>query len=158
MALVYGDNALGEGVHKLLFVRDDQHRGAQLVYLLEQEHELQAAHGVEVAGGLVRDYHTRAVHQRSGNGHTLLLAAGELLGIALFATLEADQLEHVGYALLYVLVGRADNAHCKGDVVVDRHLVDEAEVLEDDPQRPAQHGQFAALYAAHVKAVDGYLA
>ncbi len=67
---------------------------SQLVYLLEQEHELQAAHGVEVAGRLVRDYHARGVHERAGYGHTLLLAAGELLRITLFAALEADQLQH----------------------------------------------------------------
>ena len=158
VAVVNCHNALREGVHKLLFVRDDQDRRAQLVYLLKQEHQLQAAHGVEVAGRLVRYYHARAVHQGAGYGHTLLLAAGQLLRVALLAALQADQLKDVGHALLYVPVRRADDTHRKGDVVVHRHLVDETEILENDAQRPAQLRQPPALYAAHIEAVDGYLA
>ena len=47
---------------------------------LEKRHDLGAAAAVEGAGRLVGEDHGAAVHQRAGNRHALLLAAGQLPG------------------------------------------------------------------------------
>ena len=99
MAAVYSDNALGEGVDQFLFVSYHEDRGAHLVYLLKQEHKLKAAHGVEVAGRLVRDYHGRIVDQSARYGNTLLLTAGKLRREALFASFKADKLQVIGLGI-----------------------------------------------------------
>ena len=49
-ALIDGNDALGERVDQLLFVRDHENRRAQLVDLLQQQHQIEAAHRVEIAG------------------------------------------------------------------------------------------------------------
>ena len=45
---------------------------------------------VEVAGGLVREDERRVRHQRSSDGHALLLAAGELGGLVVHAVAQAQ--------------------------------------------------------------------
>jgi hypothetical protein len=58
----------------------DQHDGHALlgVQRLEQRHDLLAGAGVEVAGRLVGQQHLRVADQGAGDGHPLLLAAGQL--------------------------------------------------------------------------------
>ena len=50
------------------------------VELAEELHDLVAGLRVEVAGGLVGQDQLRVVDQRAGDGHALLLAAGQLVG------------------------------------------------------------------------------
>ena len=95
MAAVNGYDTLGKGVDQFLLMGDYKNSSSHLVYLLQKEHKLQRAHRVKVAGRLVRDYHARAVDQRAGNGHTLLLAAGKLLREALLAAFKADMAAEV---------------------------------------------------------------
>ena len=52
-----------------------------VVELLEDAHHLHAVSRVEVAGGLVGEQERGPVDQRAGDGHALLLAAGELRGV-----------------------------------------------------------------------------
>ncbi len=62
---------------------DHQERGIR--FHLQCQHEVQhrVARGfVEIAGGLVGEDQFRACRERPADGDALLLAAGELLGIA----------------------------------------------------------------------------
>ena len=54
-----------------------------LVQLLEQLHHLDGGLGVEGTRRLVGQDNLGLGNQRSGNGHTLLLSTGELVGIVL---------------------------------------------------------------------------
>src|SRR5918995_2072295 len=58
----------------------DEHEGdlELAVQAGEQVHDHLAAAGVEVAGRLIGEHHARRAHQRAGDRHPLLLAAGEL--------------------------------------------------------------------------------
>ena len=59
----------------------DEHHGIPLgVELLEEAQHLPAGAGVQGAGGLVGQDHRGVARQRPGDGHPLLLAAGELAG------------------------------------------------------------------------------
>ena len=83
------------------FVGDDHHGDAQaLVDVLEQGEDGLGGHGVEGAGGLVAQKHFRVAGQGAGDGHALLLAAGELSGIGVRLVLKADDLEKLHDSLV----------------------------------------------------------
>ena len=71
--------------------------------------------GIEVAGGLVGEDDCRLAHERSGAGHALDLAAGELGGPVGQAVLEADGVDHLVEALPVDLL--AGDVQGQGDVL-----------------------------------------
>ena len=135
-------------------MRDDQNRGAEGVDLFEQHHNFERARRVKVARGLVGDDDAGIVDKRSCNGDALLLAAGQLVREPAALRLKTDQLEHIRHALLDLLLRRADDAHGERDVFIDGLVANQAEILKDDAERPAQvrHGAAAELFDG--KAVD----
>ena len=54
-----------------------------LVHIVEDVHDKAAGLAVQRAGGLVRQNQRRFVHHGAGDGHTLLLATGQLVGLVL---------------------------------------------------------------------------
>ena len=112
---------------------DHQHGGTLLADLAEELHQLCAELRVDVARGLVGDDGAGVVGQGPGDGHPLLLAAGKLPGHIPHAPLQAHQAQHIGHALLDLAVARPVNMHCQGHVLIDIPVVDQAEVLENDP-------------------------
>ena len=154
MAGVDGVDPLADAVHQILFVGHHHHGGAQLVDLHQQAHQLQGPLRVKVAGGLVCNDGVGVVHQRPGNGHTLLLAAGELRGIAVGLAAQPHQLQHIGDALFDLAGGRPHSPHNEGQVVVHRFLFDQPEILENDPQGPAHQGDLPLGNITDGKTVD----
>jgi len=124
------------------------------IFQILREHKLKALGGIKVAGGLVGNYGKGIIYQRSCDGNSLLLAAGKLTGQALFSSLKANKLQHIGDALGYLLLGGAHNVHCESHVFVDILVLDETEVLEDDAQSASQFGQMSALHFGELHAVD----
>ena len=59
--------------------------------VVNQFQHLLAGAGIEVAGGFVGQDHERIVDQRAGDGHALLLAAGELVGPVVQAVAQPDR-------------------------------------------------------------------
>src|SRR5687767_12521721 len=78
VAEVYGPMGMGGDVG---FVRDENDGVAAPVQTLEQGHDLDACLGVEIAGRLVGEQDGGVVDERAGNGDTLPLPAGELIGL-----------------------------------------------------------------------------
>ena len=74
----------------------------------------------------------------SARAMALLFAAGELVGITVGLFLKSDELKHIGDALFDLARRRTDGAHGEAQVLVDRFLLDQAEVLEDDADGAAQ--------------------
>ena len=62
----------------VIFVRDHDDGFARLIQLGEQGHDFVAGARIEVARRLVGQNDVRIVDQGAGNGHALLLAAGQL--------------------------------------------------------------------------------
>ena len=152
--LVEQDDTLVEMVHQSPLVGDDDHRRAQGVDALQQRHDLQRAGRVEVAGGLVRHDGAGVVHQRPGDGHALLFAAGQLVGIAAALVRKAHQCQDVGDAASQLLRLCAHCPHGQGQVVVHRLVGDEAEILKDHADGAAHIGYLPLVDAAHGEAVD----
>ena len=131
-----------------------QHGGAQGVDPLQQAHDLQGPGGVQIPRGLVGDDGAGVVQQGPGDGHPLLLAAGELRGQAAALVGQAHQVQAVGDALFDLLGPGPHRPHGEDHVVVDALVLDEAEILEDDPHRPPQQGDLPLLDVPQGEAVD----
>src|SRR5437773_2075675 len=78
----------------VLLVRHHDDCDSALVEVLKNSHDLDTGSAVEVAGRLIGEQHLGIVDQRARNGHTLLLAAGELAGMMVLATGESDCCKH----------------------------------------------------------------
>src|SRR5437667_7585599 len=89
LAVSEDDDAPGEARDALL-VRD-QHDGdgVLVVEAFEDIQDLHAGGRIEVAGRLVGQQQRWSIDQGAGNGDPLLLAAGQLVGMVIFATAEA---------------------------------------------------------------------
>ena len=114
------------------------------VQLRKQFHHLAAVLRVEVTRGLVGQDQLGVRHHGTGDGHTLLLSARELLG-EVFGTVRnihaAQDLVDTTLAL-----GRLD-AHVDQrqlDVLEDVQFVDQVERLEDEPDIPL--AEFRAVF------------
>ena len=74
--------SVAEVADEMMLVGDHNNGGAALIYLVEQRNDLVGHIGVDVSGGFVGQNHCRIVYKGSGKGHTLLLTARKLGGIA----------------------------------------------------------------------------
>ena len=75
----------------VLLVRDHDNRNTALVELLKNSHDLHAGPAVQIAGRLVRKQHFGIVDQRARDRYALLLAAGKLARMMIFAPSESDR-------------------------------------------------------------------
>ena len=73
--------------------------------------------GVQVAEGLVEQQDGRLDHQRAGQGHTLLLAAGQLVGHAALHTGQLHQIQDLHDPLLDLVLGHLAQLQAVGHVV-----------------------------------------
>ena len=107
---------------------------------------------VDVAGRLVGQDQVRPAHNRPGDGQALLLAAGQGCGhgVQLLAqTHPAHQLGHV-----QTVIGRlaSGDTQRQGHVVEGAQMVEQAELLEYDPDPSAQRRQHSALRGGQILA------
>ena len=97
---VHDADPVGDGERLLLVVGDEQGRGADLdLDAADLVAQLHAHLGVEGRQRLVEEQHRRLDRERPGQRDALLLAAGELVGVAVGVLAEPDEVEHVAGAL-----------------------------------------------------------
>ena len=134
-------------------MRDQHQGGAEIAVQAEQ----QIAHRfgravVQVAGGLVGQQQSRAVHQGTGNGHALLLAARELTGPVVHAIGQTDGVQHLGRGFAGVRL--SGHLQRQGGVVQRAQAGQEVKTLEHDADAVApQIGQAIGIQAAQVHAI-----
>ena len=90
----------------------------RLLNALELVLHILAQSEVKCAERLVKQQHLGSVDKSSGNGNTLLLAAGKLRNLAVFKAFEADNLQHLSNTLVYLLLGQLCKAQPEGDILV----------------------------------------
>ena len=136
-SLAHDAHPLADGEGLALVVGDEHARGAGAA----QGGGRRVAHGraqpvVEVAERLVEQHDRRPRGQRAGEGHPLLLPAGQLVGVAATVVGQVDELEQLGDARGAVTPAR----HPEGDVVGDPQVGEQRRVLEDDPDAAVLRG------------------
>ncbi len=113
---------------------DEEGRGADLdLDAADLVAQLHAHLGVERRERLVEQEDRRLDRQRPGEGHPLLLAAGELVGVAVGVDAETDQLEHVVGPLAAGRAVATAQLEAEGDVVAHCQVREQAVGLEDHP-------------------------
>ena len=133
-ALVEHGDAVGQGQGLLLVVGDVDGGDAEvLLHLLQLIAQLDAELGVQVGQRLVHADDGGVGHQRAGDGHTLLLAAGQLgHGLLQLLIAEIHLAGDVPHALVDLRALRLLDLQAEGDVVVDGHGGEQGIALEHD--------------------------
>ena len=111
---------------------DDDHGDVELlVDVTDQLQNLTGGLGVEGAGGLVAQQDLGLGGQGAGDGHALLLAAGQLGGVGVGLVGQAHQLQQLAGALLRVGLLHPGDLHGEADVPQAGALHEQVKVLED---------------------------
>ena len=118
----------------------DQHRGAELVDPLEHPYQQHRDLVVDIACRFVGDQQIGPAHDRAGDRDPLLLAARQGRGAEIELAVESHPAQQLGDVLADFALRRAGDAQRQGDVVAHRQVLDEAEILKDDPH-PASQGR-----------------
>ena len=112
-------------------MRDDDHRHAVFRKFAHQIEHLADHLGVERGGRLVEEHDLGRHGECAHDGDTLLLAAGEHRGILVRLVGKADALKQRHGLCVGLRLGLEPQLDgCEGDVLLDRHMREEVEVLE----------------------------
>ncbi len=147
-----------EMLDQRVLVGHHKHGGTPAVDLTEKVYDFKGEGRVDVAGGLVRHNHRGVIHQRARQPQALAFAARKLCGVMLRLVLQADQAEDIGHPLADGLGRSPHHTHGKRHIVVDRHVVYQAEILENNSHLPADVGNLPLADAGHIHAVHDDLA
>ena len=149
-AVLHDHDGVGHGQGLLLVVGHVDEGDAQLLLHALQLHlHLLAELQVESAQGLVEEQHLGLVHESPGDGHPLLLTAGELVDPALAVTLQVDELQHGLHLLLDLVLGGLLDAQAEGDVVEHVEVREQSVLLEDGVDLPLVGGDLGDVGAVH---------
>ena len=105
-------DAVGETEDAVVVRHDDDATFGRTGQVADHLHDLGAGVLIEGRGRFVADQERRLVHEGAGDGDALLLAAGERVGAAFLAALEADLVEdrqgaRVGFVMMATILGMA---------------------------------------------------
>ena len=149
-ALVEDDDAVADFHRLFLVVRDEDGRDVQFVVEVD-EHLAQLLADFRVHGGerFVEQEHVRLGRERAGEGDALALAAGKLVGEAVFQILQAEQINQLGHACDAVGLRPLLDFEAEGDVVRHAHALEERVALEDEADVALLHRHVVDALAAH---------
>ena len=89
------------------------------------------------------------VHQGTGDGYPLLLAAGKLVDPALAVPFQVHQLQHGLHLLFDLLLGGLLDPQAEGDVVEDVQVREQGVLLEHGVDLPLVGGDLGDVRAVH---------
>ena len=145
-AFVHEDDTAADVPGEGHLVRDDEHGHALVGKTLHDGEDLADHLGVERARRFVEQEDLRVHGQRAGDGHALLLAAGELAGLGVDIGGHADLFKIAHGLLVRLVFAAAENLHLADHAVFeDGHVVEEIEGLEDHADVGAVFGGVDAL-------------
>ncbi len=131
VARIHHGDPVGDGERLLLVVSDEQGRDAEL--RLDAADLIPKLHPhlrVERGQRLVEQQNARASDECTRKGNTLLLSAGELVGVTLAQVAEADHVECFGRAATAVVDIHFSHPQPELDVLQDGHVREERIRLE----------------------------
>jgi hypothetical protein len=141
-AVVHHHHGVGQRHRFFLRVRDVHEGQAQFLLPAPQlGAHLDAQERVERRQRLVEQQHARLGDERARQRHALLLAAGELAGLALGQVAHGDALQQVARALLALGLADAFHLEAEGHVVGGREVREQREALEHHGRAARGGGQ-----------------
>ena len=147
------EDAVGDFPGKAHFVGDDGHGHAVFGQILDDVQYFADHFRVQCRCRFIEEHELRLHGQGAGNGHTLLLTAGQSFGIGVFLIGQADFFQELDSRLRRFILAFTAGLHGRqDDVLQDRHVREEIEALEN-------HADFLAdivdaLGIAHADAID----
>jgi hypothetical protein len=148
------DNGVGKRRRLCRIVGHEHHGEAEFpLHLPEQGAHLPPQRCVQCGEGLIEQERPRAAQQRPRERHTLLLAAGNFRGTAPFKSAEPKALDHGSSSVLANLPRQPMPP--VADVLQDRHVREERQVLEDVAKRALLGWQIDALRAVEEHPLSG---
>ena len=139
LAVGQDHDAVGGPAGEADLVRHQDQRQAVALQVFEHLEHFVLQLRIEGAGDLVAEQAARLHRQGAGDGHALLLAAGELARIGVGPVRQADAVAASSQAALARL-GRGTAQHADrrlDDVLQRRQVREELKVLEDHAEQPA---------------------
>ena len=131
LALGHDDDGVGHGQGLLLVVGDEDEGDARLLLdLLQLDLHVLAELQVQGTERLVEQQDAGLGHEGAGDGHALLLAAGETGDAALLEPGQRHEGEHLAHAAVDLVAGTFLLAQGEGDVLIDRQMGEERVLLE----------------------------
>ena len=118
-------------VDDALVVRRHHDGRAGAVDAVEQPHDADRGRRVEVSGRLVGEEDQRPVDERARDRHPLLLTTRQLGREVVGLLGEADEVEDLRHLRAHDVLRPADHLERERDVLVDRLVGEQLEVLED---------------------------
>ena len=129
--------------------------GAFSVKFVKKVHHLRPVLRVEIAGRLVGQDKSGIRHRGAGNGHTLLLAARQLVGIMVAAVRYAHALHGLLHTLYAFRLGEVKVVERQHDIVAHGHFVNKVERLEYESDFSfAECGAFVFAQVGHLTSVE----
>jgi len=152
------DPAIDDGLHPIDVVADDDRGAARdlAVHRLDQGEDARGGHRVEARAGIIVEGDARIGDGRAGEAHALLHAARELARELMIGAREADLREARAHAAIDLLGARRVLLllERKGDVVGDRHEVEQRVVLEQVAEALARAGEVEPRERRQIPAVE----
>ena len=140
-------------------MRDHDNGAAFIVEPFEQRQDLLRRHAVQVAGRFVGQDEVGVIHQAAGDGHPLLLTAGELGGAVPQPIFQPDQRGQLVAALAGGRAGATLVVQRNLDVFHDRQLLDQVIRLKDEADAgSADHGKLVVAHLGDIVVAEKELA
>ncbi len=134
-ALTHHDDAVGQRHRLVLIVGDEDRGGADgALDLTQLDLHALAQLGVQIRQRLIEQQHARPDHQRAGERHALLLAAGHPARITLLIAGEPNHRQRGADALIALGARHAPHLEAKGDILGRRHMREQRIALEYDAE------------------------
>ena len=150
VAGIHDNDPVCQGDGLLMIVGHDDGGDAQLLLdALDLHLHLYPELGVQVGEGLIQQQNGGTGHQSPGQGHPLLLTAGELPGITLVHAGKLYQSEHVLHPLTDLVFGQLLELQTKGHVFKNRHVGEQRVILEENADIAAVGGDSGNVFAVH---------
>src|SRR6185437_6690313 len=127
-------------VHQGDVVGGDDDRRTRLVEFDEQPQQAPSKRRIDVAGRLVGQQQLWARDDSARDRRALLLAAGQDRRQRIHAIAETDPLQQIDHLAPVARFGAPHHAEWKRDILVGRHMIEQAEILQHDADALAQVG------------------
>ena len=122
---------------------------------------LQTQPRVQIGQRLVQKQHARHFHQRAGDSHALLLAAGQLAGLAVQQFLDLHQPSRLPGPVQHLLLGQLIRAgqvlQREKDVLQNRHVGIQGVILEHQPDAALFSGKLGHIVLTEENFAGGRL-